>query len=130
MIPAGDPWGGATEPPDVSFLDLAKAARELERVAGQLLDMTDEVADARTIKEYNGERLKEALAKAQVKSGEKSAASSEIVARVDPQYLAKVDELESNLRTAHRSLSRYEGLKIKHESLRTRISAQKQTLNL
>lgn len=138
MTPAGDPWASVPGPKDpsdhqdVSFCDLAKANRELDRVTDEIMGMTDEVADARTVEKFNSERLANALAKGQVKNAGvcKSVAQSETVARVDNVYLAEVDQLEADYKVAQRSIMRHKNLIVKAEALRTKISAQKEAMGL
>lgn len=115
---------------DVSFCDLARANRDLEKIADELMGMTDELADARTVENFTSERMKNALAKGQVKSGCKSAAQSEVVARCDATYLAEAEQIQADYRVAQRSIVRHKNLCIKHDALRTKISAQKEAMGL
>ena len=115
---------------DGDFCDLSKVTEELDGAVAKLRDLIDETAKARVIKESHGERCKQALHKAMAKAGADSMAKAEVMARVDPQYLAQYEQLTEDLMTAEKALLRWSVLQTRIDGLRTKISLAKETLKL
>lgn len=113
-----------------SYCDLQTAVKALSRSQKELEGMIDEVARARVIKESHGERKKQALAKAMAKSGVDSMAKAEVAARIDDEYLRKVEEIDGDLEVAEKSLLRWSVAQTRIEGLRTVISLQKSVIAL
>lgn len=119
------------EPAD--FSDFENATAELERLTSELAGMIDQVADARTVIEYDSERRKNAFAKSVMKAfraGVKGVSLAEYTARDSQDYAQDCDELKRDLATAERTRLKYETLRIRIDAIRTLISAQKATFNL
>jgi hypothetical protein len=110
------------------FCDLAKATRDMDSAICTLRDLVDETAKAKVVKESHGERAKQALHKAMAKAGADSMAKAEVMARVDPAYLAQFDLLMGDLEIAEKALLRWSVLQTRIDGLRTKISLQKETL--
>jgi hypothetical protein len=115
---------------DVSFCDLAKANRELESTLNTLKGMIDEVAAAEVVEDSHSERVKQALSKAMVSAPAKSAAQAEMLARVDPNYVAKFELLNEELTKAKTSRLRWKLYHSRLDAIRTQISAQKAVMGL
>lgn len=111
-----------------SFCDLAKAARDLDTTTRCIWDMVEQVAEARVVKELHGERMKQALAKAIVRSGIESISKAEVAARTDQKYLDEIVTLRADLLVAERALGKHAAYHARQEGLRTLISAQKATI--
>jgi len=115
------------------FSDMNRAVAELENLTAKLTALIGPVADARTIHEFQGERQKAAFAKSVLqafKDGSKSVAAAEYSARASSAYELAVAALERDFAGAERVRLEYETTKIKIDSLRTLVSAQKATFNL
>lgn len=110
---------------DVSFCDLAKANQQLEETLSAMKAMVDEVAAAEALEDSYSERMKQALSKAMVSSPAKSRSQAEMLARVDPNYVAKFELLNEELTAAKKSRLRWKLYSSRLDALRTKISAQK-----
>lgn len=114
--------------PKVSYCDLVKVSRQLENAVRELEGMVEDVANAKVVKELHGERMKQHLAKAMAGACQESMAKSEVMARIDPKYLANVDALAQDLLVAERVLIKKTTIETKIEGLRTAISLEKAVL--
>lgn len=115
---------------EVSFCDLAKANRDLESTLNTLRGMVDEVAGAKARKECHSERVRQALHKSMAAAGADSVAKAEVMARVDHKYIARYDELESQLIEDEKVLLRWQLNHARLDALRTQISCQKAIIGI
>lgn len=113
-----------------SYCDLARATKLLQSTIAELEGMTDDVANARVIKEMHNERMKQALAKGMAGASVDSMAKAEVMARVDHRYLAQVETLAENLLVAEKVLIKRVTLETKIEALRSAISLEKALMEL
>lgn len=133
---AGDPWAvGVPQTqdtaPDIS--DLYRLNKEVDRLNEKLSNMKDEVADARTVIEYNSERRKNALSRAVLvafKNKASSAAEAEHQARASEKYELELKELANAHALAEQVRVDFETTKIRVEVLRTKLSNERSLLNL
>lgn len=125
MISAAAPhFKPVLPPPD--WTDLTCASRELERCVRELCGMTDAVANARQIKEYDSDRRKRALSVAMASIADPASnADAEHRARASVGYSDAMKRLAHEYTAAERVLLAYEAAKIKSEALRTIISLHK-----
>lgn len=124
---------GAQPPPDASFCDLYNATKEADRLSNNLMGMVDELADARMIIEYDGERRKAALSRAVLiafKGGADSSARAEHEARASVRFEEDLRELSKAYAQADKSRLIFENTKIRLDVLRTIISAEKSKMEL
>lgn len=110
--------------------DLAKASRELDQTLVLMRDMVDEVAAAKARKECHSERCKQALHKSMASVGGKSVAQAEVMARCDSKYIARYDELETQLVEDEKALLRWQLYQARLDAIRTKISTQKALIGL
>lgn len=103
------------------------AQQELNKCALQLAAMSDDVAKAKQIKEYDGDRKKRALAEMVVvflEQGE-GASASEHRARASKPYGDSLIQLGSQFREALRVIEKYEAVKTQWETWRSWLSMEK-----
>lgn len=114
-------------------MDLANATREADRLSNELIRMTDELADARMVVEYDGERKRTALSRAVLaafKAGADSTSRAEHEARASASYEQSVHDLAKNLAMAERTRIKYETIKIRLDVLRGMIASQRALIEL
>lgn len=111
---------------------IAKAQKQMNETALAIAKMTPDVADAKTIKEFNSDRLKRAFSVAVVEflptAGSVSAA--EHLARAGKPYGTNLHDLSEQYKAALRVIEQHEGLKVKFESARSILAVERQKLNL
>lgn len=111
---------------------IGKAQKQMNAAALDIAKMANEVADAKTIKEFSSDRLKRAL------SGEvarfldegSTGVAAEHRARASAPYGTHLHDLEEQFKSAMRVIEKYEGLKIRFDSARSILSVERQKLNL
>lgn len=111
---------------------ITQAQAQLNRCALDLAKLGNDVADARTIREFSNDRLKRAFSvevERFLTAGE-SAAASEHKARASAQYGAHLADLMGQHKDAQRVIEQYEGLRIQFESARSILSVEKSKLGL
>lgn len=113
-----------------SYCDLAKVSRKLADSIAELELMTEDVANARVVKELHGERMKQALAKAMAGAGVDSMAKAEVCARIDPKYLATVETLADDLRVAEKVLIKRLTIETRIEGLRSAIALERALIGM
>lgn len=113
-----------------SYCDLAKVSRKLADSIAELELMTEDVANARVVKELHSERMKQALAKAMAGAGEASMTKAEVMARVDHRYLAQVDILAENLLVAEKVLIKRLTIETRIEGLRSAIALERALIGM
>lgn len=111
---------------------IIQAQAQLNRCALDLAKLGNDVADARTIREFSNDRLKRAFSievERFLSAGE-SAAASEHKARASAQYGAHLADLMEQFKAAARVIEQYDGLKVQFESARSILSVEKSKLGL
>lgn len=111
--------------PDHSTVE-AVSARLLES-ADRLAAMTEDVANARTVREFAGDRRKRSLALAvreHLAAGD-SAASAETKGRASVQYGEDIDKQSRALEIAERMIADHDAERIKWETARSILSTLK-----
>jgi len=129
----GDPWESpasweSKKPEPADWGDLFRATKELHNEIAVLNSLIDDVAKARLIKEVDSDRRKQALARGIVRSGVNSVAGGEVAARTDQKYIDDLKGLDAELLMAEKTMARWVVSQAKIESLRSLISAAKETL--
>jgi hypothetical protein len=112
--------------------DLYRLSRNLENIALQIEQLAPQLADARTVREYDADRKRNLLAEfvTPLLATEKSATAAETVARANPEYRRRFDELRQQLLTAHTVIAREGGLQARFEAARSVLSVTKAQLAL
>lgn len=111
---------------------VTQAQIQLQRAAKALEAMALNLALAKQIKEYDGDRRKQALAvsmKVFLDNGE-SAAAAECKARAGDYYANKLAELGDQLRTALETIEKYDATRVLWESARSLLSVEKAKIGL
>lgn len=112
----------------VDYNDLQRATTELSRLTVKLAGMSGLVADARTVKEFQGERQKASLSRAVLrafKNGCDSTSKAEHQARGDETYAAEMKTLREHYANAENALTEFQIIQIQIDSLRTLVAAQR-----
>lgn len=112
--------------PQYDHSDIAAIQERLVEASDALAAMVDEVAKARQIKEWDGERRKAALS-SQVAPllVNNSAAAAEHQARASDAYHKAMHALGTDLYAAEKSILKYETTRIRWESARSLLSIAK-----
>lgn len=113
--------------PDYS--DLFRATKELALELDKLSAMGKPVAAARTIKEFDSDRRKNALSKAVLKAfkgGADSTGKAEHIARASEEYESTMKKLSGDYQNAEEKLSEWSVCMAKIESLRSIIAVHRQ----
>lgn len=111
---------------------ILKAQAQLQRAALALGKMSDDVADARTVKEFSHDRGKRALSvhvTAFLEQGE-SGVAAEHKARASAIYGSELHDLALQYKEAMRVLEKADGLRVIWESARSLLSTEKAKLGL
>lgn len=90
--------------------------------------MVDDVAKARLIRNVDSERRKQALARSIDRCEGMSFNKAEMAARTDQEYLKDIRELDADLLLSEKSHLKWSAITAEIDSIRTLISAQKETL--
>lgn len=111
---------------------IGKAQKQMNSAALEIAKMANDVADAKTIKEFSSDRLKRAFsveAERFITAGD-TASASEHKARASAQYGSQMHDLSEQYKSAMRVIEKFEGLKIRFESARSILSVERQKLGL
>jgi hypothetical protein len=108
---------------DVSELQ----ARMIEAMRA-MSNLGNEVGVARTIREYNSDRRKQALARAMrpALAGGESAAKAEMEARASEEYAKELTALERQLTAAEQTLTLYENHKLAWSTAQSLLAMQRE----
>lgn len=112
------------------FSDCLALQKQLQAAVNALNGMTAQVASARHVREYDGDRKRRVLAIATMpflKAGGSSAAS-ETEARASETYAAGMAQLGKELVAAEAVLAKFEALKIQIEVGRSLLSLSRATM--
>lgn len=111
--------------------DLYKLSRDLERFAIQLEDIGPELAKARTVRDFDGDRRKNLLAEfVSPLLADNSATAAEAIARANPEYQTRFKALSQDLMAAYVVIARESGLQARFEAARSILSVTKAQLAL
>lgn len=111
---------------------ITQAQKQMNRCALDIAKMTNDLADAKTIKEFSSDRLKRAFSvevERFLTAGD-SAAAAEHKARASAQYGSALHDLSEQFKTAMRVIEQFEALKTKFESARSILSCERTKLGL
>lgn len=111
---------------------IKQAQRQMQKAALELTKLADDVADARTIKEFSHERTKRALSvhvAAFLEAGE-SGVSAENKARASALYGSALHDLSEQFKTAMRVLEKADALRVLWDSARSVLAAEKAKLGM
>lgn len=111
--------------------DLYKLTRELESLARQLEAIAPELAKAKTVRDFDGDRRKNLLAEyvTPLLVGN-SATAAESTARSNPEYQKRFKELSVDLMAAYAAIAKESGLQARFEACRSILSCQKAAMQL
>ncbi len=111
---------------------VTKAQIQMNRCALEVVAMSGDVADAKTIREFSGDRLKRAfsVSVAEFLDGGDSGVAAEHKARASAVYGAHLHDLEEQYKSAQRVIERAEALKVMFESARSILSVEKAKIGL
>jgi hypothetical protein len=104
-----------------------RAERQLERCATQIAALSDELADAKQILEFDGDRRKRALSEvvAVLLDAGESAVAAEHKGRASEAYRNALIHLGTQSRDAHRVVERANALKVQWETARSILSLER-----
>lgn len=108
------------------------AQKQMNSCASQISKLSNDVADARTIKEFNGDRVKRAFSMevaSFLRLGD-SGVAAEHKARANKEYGTQLHDLSEQYRTAMRIIEQHDALKVKFESARSILSTEKAKMGL
>lgn len=108
------------------YSDIASLQRQMIETSDEISSIADDVAKARQLREWDSERRKTALS-CQVAPllATMSAAAAEHTARASKEYQAMIAQLQLQLLTAEKAISKWEALRCKWDSLRSCLSSSK-----
>lgn len=111
---------------------IAKAQKQMNAAALEIASMANDVADAKTVKEYNSDRLKRALSGSVAVFLDEglTGVAAEHKARASKEYGTHLHDLEEQFKSAMRVIEQYEGLKIRFESARSILAVERQKMGL
>ncbi len=119
----------------MSFTDndnITKAEAMMSRCASELVKMSADVADAKTVKEFSSDRLKRAFSVevARFLDAGDSGVAAEHKARASKEYGTHLHDLREQYKTALREIEKHDALKVQFESARSILSTEKAKMNL
>lgn len=111
---------------------ITKAQKQLQICALELEKLAQDVADAKTIKEFNSDRLKRAFSAsvAEFLEAGDSGVAAEHKARSTKAYCVALVDLQEQFKTAMRTIEQHDALKTKFESARSILSCERAKLGL
>lgn len=112
---------------------IAEAQRRMNDAALALAKMAPEVATAKQVKEYDGERRKRALAvfvMEQLKQEKMSTSLAEHAARASDGWGASLNDLGEQLKSALRVIETHDATMILYESSRSVLSMEKAKIGI
>lgn len=111
--------------------DLYRLSRNLENIALQIEALGPSLADARTVREYDSDRKRNLLAEfTGPLLATNSATAAESIARANPEYQRRFEDLRQQLLTAHTVIARESGLQARFEAARSVLSVTKAQMAL
>lgn len=111
--------------------DLYRLSRNLENVALQLEQIAPELAKARTIRDFDGDRRRNLLAEYVAPLlADHSATAAETLARTNPDFLLKFKALSQDLMGAHSMIAKEGAIQAKFEAARSCLSVAKASLSV
>lgn len=111
---------------------ITQAEKQLHRCAKDLQALSQDVADAKTVKEFSGDRLKRAFSvevASFLEAGD-SGVAAEHKARASKQYGTHLHDLEEQYKSALRVIEQQESLRTMFESARSILSTEKAKIGL
>jgi hypothetical protein len=107
--------------------DVAALLSQLDAASNELAALTEPLAKARAIREYDSDRRKRALALKvrEFLAGGDSAAAAETKGRASVAYGEELDQLQQDLASAERTIADHEAARVKWETVRSALSALK-----
>lgn len=111
---------------------ITKSEAQLNRCAKALEAMSNDVGDAKTVKEFSSDRLKRAFSVtvAEFLEAGESAVASEHKARASKPYGTALHDLGEQYRTALRVIEQHEATKALFEAARSILSTEKAKIGL
>jgi hypothetical protein len=110
----------------VDYHDLSSLTEQLIAASDELSRLSQEVAKAKTIREYNSDQRKRALALATREFLDTdSAAAAEVKGRASLRYGDDLKQLQNDLYEAEQCLSKHEAARIRWETIRSALSSWK-----
>lgn len=111
---------------------ILKAQAQMQRCVKKLEALANDTADARTIKEFNSDRLKRAFSVtvAEFLEAGDSGVAAEHKARASAVYGAQLHDLMEQYKSAMRVIEQHAALQVMFESSRSLLSTEKAKLGL
>lgn len=111
---------------------IAQAQKQMQKCALELQTLAQDVADAKTVKEFSSDRLKRAFSGAvsEFLGAGDGLGASEHQARASTAYGAHLADLELQYKEAMRVIEKHDAIKIMFESARSILSTEKAKLGL
>src|ERR1051326_3680839 len=110
--------------------DLYKLSRDLERLALSIEEIGPELAKAKAIRDFDGDRRKNLLAEfVSPLLYNHSATAAESVARANPEFQTRFKTLSADLMAAYVTIAKESGLQARFEAARSILSVTKAQLS-
>lgn len=111
---------------------ITKAEQQMNRCALDLERLAQDVADAKTVKEFSSDRLKRAFSVtvAEFLEAGDSAAAAEHKSRASKTYGTSLHDLAEQYKAAMRVIEQHSALQTKFESARSILSVEKAKIGL
>lgn len=111
---------------------MTAAQKQMNGCAMELVKMANDVADAKTVKEFSSDRLKRAFSVEVERflSDGDSAAAAEHKARASVPYGTNLHDLAEQYKTAMRVIEQHDAVKVKFESARSILAVERQKMGL
>lgn len=111
---------------------ITQAEKQLHRCAKDLQGLAQDVADAKTVKEFSSDRLKRAFSVtvAEFLEAGDSGVAAEHKARASKPYGTSLHDLSEQYQSALRVIEKHDALKVMFESARSILSTEKAKLGL
>lgn len=111
---------------------IAKAQRQMNNAALELVKMANDVADAKTIKEFSSDRLKRAFSVevSRCLDAGTGVGAAEHQARASKEYGTSLHDLSEQYKAAMRVIEQHDATKVKFESARSILSTEKAKMSL
>lgn len=104
----------------------------MNKAALEIAGLANDVADAKTVKQFSSDRLKRAfsVAVAEFLEAGESGVAGEHKARAGKAYGAALHDLGEDYKTAMRVIEQAEALKVKFESARSILAVERQKIGI
>lgn len=127
-----EPWGNRPLSDTMSDDPMRKATEQMMRCVLELEQISQDVADAKTIREFSSDRVKRAFSVtvAEFLEAGDSGVAAEHKSRASKAYGTALHDLAEQYRTALRVIERHDAIKATFEAARSLLSVEKAKMAL